>query len=368
MQPPLPSTHRRPLVLIGALAWALALARFPPAPAQDSPSVPPPAPTVAGQPGVSPGELWDLGSLIEPAEEWGSPPIPALGAAVPPPSFLEVAFESLFGDAYSESRKAAWRDLTLRTFFTDGWREPYIDPPAGSGGAPRHGWVNFFEGTFFRAWFFSYAFADDVNHNGNQYLGGWTIWAPLNRRFELRIDVPFVASNKGGAGDRYHDRFGDLAVSPRFLLSATQDFSQIFAMTIRTPTGSRANGNGVASLSPQYQFWWNFYGNWATRGGTGIDVPTNTAGGSTSYFANLGVGRYWKGEDGALLRHQWLTLVANLSTPLSGSAPGPTYLSLTPGYRVQIHDGWFFLAGLEVPVTSHAPFATQPIFLLLKDY
>jgi hypothetical protein len=35
---------------------------------------------------------------------------------------------------------------------------------------------------------------------------------------------------------------------------------------------------------------------------------------------------------------------------------------------VQIHDQWFFLAGLEVPVTSHAPFATQPIFLLLKDY
>jgi hypothetical protein len=323
---------------------------------------------VAGQPGVPIGETWDLGSFVEPAEEWESSPITALGAAAPPPSFLDVAFESLFGDAYSESRKAQWRNLTLRSFFTEGWRESYIDPPAGSGGAPRHGWVNFFEGTFFRAWFVSYAFADDVNHNGNQNLGGYTIWAPLNRRFELRLDVPFVASNKGGAGDRYHDRFGDLAVSPRFLLSATQDFSQIFAMTIRTPMGSRANGNGVASLSPQYQFWWNFYGNWATRGGTGIDVPTNTAGGSTAYFANVGIGRYWRGEDGALLRHQWLSLVADLSTPLSGNAPGPTYLSLTPGYRVQIHDGWFFLTGLEVPVTSHAPFATQPIFLLLKDY
>ena len=96
------------------------MARFSPAPAQDSPSVPLPDPTVVGQPGVSPGEMWDLGSLVEPEEEWGSPPIPALGAAVGPPSFLDVARESLFGDAYSESRKAQWRDLTLRTFFTDG--------------------------------------------------------------------------------------------------------------------------------------------------------------------------------------------------------------------------------------------------------
>jgi hypothetical protein len=279
-----------------------------------------------------------------------------------------VACESLFGDAYSEAKKAAWRPLALRTFFTDGWREPYIDPPAGSGGAPRSGWVNSFEGALFRAWSLSFAFANDVNHNGNQYLGGYTIYTPLNRRFEFRIDVPFIVSTKGGANDTYHDRFGDLVVSPRFLLSATRDFSQVFALNVRTPTGSHLNGNGVDSLSPHYQFWYNPYGNRAVRGGTGVTVPTNSAGGGTSYFANLGVGRYWIGADGALLRHQWLTLVANLSTPLSGSAPSPIFLSLTPGYRVQIHDGWFFLAGLEVPLTRHSPFATQPIFLLLKDY
>ena len=48
---------------------------------------------------------------------------------------------------------------------------------------------------------------------------------PLSRRFELRVDVPFVQSTKGGASDTYHGRFGDLVVSPRFLLSATRDFS-----------------------------------------------------------------------------------------------------------------------------------------------
>lgn len=354
--------------MIGTLAWAIILAPVPPARAQVSPSVQPPVLRVAEQPSVTVEERWDFDSIVLPPEEWESQWLPAPGTADPPRPFLDVAYESLFGDAYSEAKQAEWRPLALRTFFTDGWREPFINPPAGSGVAPRSGWVNFYEGTFFRAWFVAFAFANDFNHNGNQYLGQYTIWAPLNRRFELRIDVPFVVSNKGGAGDLYHDRFGDLVVSPRFLLSATRDFSQIFAMSIRTPTGSLVNGNGVDSLSPQYQFWWNPYGNWAVRGGTGVTVPTNAAGATTSYLANLGIGRYWKGDDGARLRHQWLSLVANLSTPLSGSTPGPTYLSLTPSYRVQIHDMWYFLAGLEVPLTSHGPFAAQPIFLILKDY
>ena len=306
--------------------------------------------------------------MIPPAD--GSQPLQAQAIAWSdvPGSLLDVAYQSLFGDAYSEAAQAAWRPLRLGTFFTDGWNEPFIEPPAGSGGAPRSGWVNSFEGTFFRSWFLSFSYATQGNRNGNQYLGDYTLYAPLSRRFELRIDVPFIESTKGAANDAYHNRFGDLVVSPRFLLSATRDFTQLFALNVRTPTGSHLNGNGVDSLSPHYQFWYNPYGNWAVRGGTGVTIPTNGVGGGTFYFSNLGVGRYWKGADDGLLRHQWLTLVANFSTLPPGGAPGPTYLSVTPGYRVQVHDGWSFLAGVEVPLTRHSPFATQSIFLVVKEY
>jgi hypothetical protein len=113
---------------------------------------------------------------------------------------------------------------------------------------------------------------------------------------------------------------------------------------------------------------WAPYDNWAGRGGTGVTIPTNSGGGGTFYFADLGVGRYWKGADDAFLRHQWLTLVANDSTLPSGGIPGPRYLSVTPGYRVSINGGWSCLAGVEVPVTSHSPFTAQPIFLLVKEH
>ncbi len=80
------------------------------------------------------------------------------------------------------------------------------------------------------------------------------------------------------------------------------------------------------------------------------------------------MGRYWKGSDDARLRDQWVTLVANLSTPLSGSDPSSTFLSLTPGYRTRLVGKWFLLAGIEIPLTRHNPFTAQPIFLLLKDF
>ncbi len=207
---------------------------------------------------LAPDAAWPVDWELQPGE-----PSPAPGIRR---SFLGTAKASLFEDAYSDAKQAAWRPLTLSSLFTDGWREPFINPPPGRGGAPRSGWVNSFEGTLFRAWFLSFVSANDVNHNGNQYLGGYTLYAPLSRRFEFRIDLPFVVSNKGGTSDSYHNRFGDLVISPRIQLSESRDFSQTIALAIRNPTGSRVNGQGVASLSPQYQFWCDPFGTWAVRG------------------------------------------------------------------------------------------------------
>ena len=44
---------------------------------------------------------------------------------------------------------------------------------------------------------------NDWHGNGNQYVGSWTIFAPFSRRFEMRVDVPFIVSNKGGPSNTY---------------------------------------------------------------------------------------------------------------------------------------------------------------------
>jgi hypothetical protein len=294
------------------------------------------------------------------------PPAPTAGY-VPHMGVFDTIRESLLGDAYA--KPSTWHPLPLTTFFTEGWDEAFVNPIPGSGGATRQGWINSFEGTFFRVWFLLFSYQNELRHDGNGYLGQYTIFVPLNRRLEIRFDVPFVVSNKGGPSNTYHNNFGDMFVSPRFLLSESQDFSQIFALNIRTPTGSTVNRNGVSTVSPHYQFWVNVAGPWVVRGGTGITIPTNRESGRDLYFADLSIGRYWEGAENALFHQFWVYLCANLNTPIDSSGPkNVAFLGLTPGFRFQIYGTWYFLAGVEVPVIGPKAFEYSPLVFLLKSY
>ena len=104
-----------------------------------------------------------------------------LGAAAPsaaeapqPQSdgILGAMAKSLTGDVYAEPSR--WRELSLGTLFSEGWDESWVSPPAGEGGAPRQGWLNAYDGVFYRLGIATFGFADDFNDNGNQYTGGLT--------------------------------------------------------------------------------------------------------------------------------------------------------------------------------------------------
>ena len=112
------------------------------------------------------GETWTFSSIVPPEDESEPPHAPAITVPDLPRSFLDVVYESLFGDAYSEAAQAAWRPLRLATFFTDGWNEPYIEPPAGSGGAPRVAGSTRSRELSSASWYFLFAFANEGNARG----------------------------------------------------------------------------------------------------------------------------------------------------------------------------------------------------------
>ncbi len=282
---------------------------------------------------------------------------------------LGTISESIFGNAYA--KPSPWHPLLATTFFSEGWDEPYVASPAGSGGAARGGWINGFDGVFFRAWFLDFAYLDDFHHNGAAWAADYRIYVPFNRRFELRIDVPFLVTNRGGPSNQYQTSFGDFTVSPRFLISETQDFSQVFALNVRTPTGQAVNAGGVTSLTPQYQFWANPAGPWILRGGTGLTIPTlDQATVRNTYFANLGIGQFFARDDAKYVRDLYWYLVANVSTTVDHKLPASTFVSLSPGVRFALTRDhmWHFLAAIETPVTGPHSFRYAPVFLLLKDY
>lgn len=319
-----------------------------------------------------------LAELIEPTEEVDANPAYRL-------PWLDLIGQSALGPL----RPERWRPLGLGNFF-EGWDEPYAPAPdLGGEGAPRQTWINDADGAFYRLFVFSFSYQYGLPHNGTAYAGDYFLFTPFSRRFEVGWYLPFVQSNpnlRNSHATSYATNVGDLTIQPRILLAEDRRYAVTTNLFVRLPTGSIANGNGVASLSPDVEFWLNpDGGRWVVRGAAGVTVPTNvtrdripylslaefsgingTPSTFTSFDGRLAVGHYITDPDAPLFKDLLWDVVANFHTALSGG--NMTYFSLTPGFRFGIGNNWYVLGGIEVPLVGPLPFQTQTIFQLIKNF
>jgi len=282
-------------------------------------------------------------------------------------SLWNAAGESVFGDAYSHPER--WRPLSVGTFFTEGWDQPWVGPPRGGGGAPRQSWLNAFNGAFYRT---VHTTGGWVHDGGDAYNGSLALDTPLNARTELIWAIPYVASTVDANGDR-HTGFGDFALTTRFMLSETRDVSQSFDVIFRTPTGHLDNGNGVASIEPHYEFWANWWRGLVVRGGVGTAVPYNHDGvreakARTSFLGNLAVGYYFTPHDVPPVGDLVWYISTNLATLTDGRGPNTTTLTFTPGFRTYLGGNLYLFGGVEVPATKPMPFDYQVLGELLRPF
>jgi len=360
---------RRGLTIAAALAALTAVA---PARAQTPtlPSTTPPADftTIAGGPATFSQPTPSQPAAAAPSYFAGEGAAPTAPRAET--SLFDTITDSFFGDVYAEGR---WRPLSLGTFFSEGWLEPWAGAPAGQDGlTPRHGWLGAFDGVFYRLWLTTFSYSNNLNtpYRGNRYSGLYQIFLPFSRRFEILLNVPFIVSNGTQAPGRgYTSQFGDLTLTPRFLLSESAATTQAFALDVSTPTGTKATGSGVMALQPRYEFWTNPGGPWVVRGGSGIFVPMNTAQSpsSTSYTGDLAIGRYFTPHDvpfGDLVFYA----ASNWKVPLDGTSKTGTYFSVGPGTRFHITNNFFLLHFWEFPLTGPHPNTYTMQIALLKVF
>ena len=276
----------------------------------------------------------------------------AQDSSQPPKSgFLGAMAESLTGDVYSDPSK--WRELHLSNFFSEGWDQAWVSPPNGGGGAPRQGWLNAFDGVFYRLGIATYSYAHNFLNNGNQNAGLLQFYLPLNQRFEFRVDLP-VVSNRGLSGTDYETHVGDLQLVPRVILSESQNLTQSFNVAIRMPSGDTFNTNGVAAFTPTYEFWTNWWQGLVLRGGAGFFIPyghqsIDEVGARPSFIANLAAGYYFTPHTATPFGDLVFYLSGNLLQTVTG--PSKNTFSLTPGARTHLGQNWYLLLGVEVPVT-----------------
>ncbi len=379
-----------------------------PNPNQPVPTAPSPGPLnspangVTGAPGMAPGTVHGMAPGTAPGTVPGTVPgmapgtVPGMAPGVAPGvapgtlpaapagyssglSTLDVIYDSIFSNIYTKEDMARWTPMTLGGFFSfsDGWDTPYVFPKNSDNGTPRHAWLGTggLGGVFYRAWFFAFAYVHDIGPKNNLYVGQYTIFVPLNRRFQWQFDFPFINSDKGGTSHTTHGNIGDLTIHNRFMLSESDKFGQLFELAVRVPTGAQDNGNGVASISPTYSIWWTPAPNWSVRGLTGPTVATNHAkdSGYSTYQNSLAIGRYFKGSDDGWIQQLWFYLVASENSAISGPHRESAF-SLEPGLRCrvpflsQVGTGyWYAFASVNVPMAGpphcHDDYAMTYAFL-----
>jgi hypothetical protein len=280
--------------------------------------------------------------------------------------------ESLFGDPDPNT----WRPLPIWTLLTEGWNEAWVPSPNGSGGAPRQGWINAMDGNLYRLWFFTFAQAFNHAPRGNAYLGAYTLMAPLSRRLELIINVPFYERNSTVTGlpiiapgrpapppTTSHSGFGDMSFTPRVLLHETKDWSFTAEMAVLTPTGTEPLA-GKTALTPAFGFWNNFANGFVIRGGLGVFIPLEH--GRSSIINQLAIGQTVTPHDVPLFGDFTYYLSAVANTTLTNS--NQTSVTLTPGIRTHLGNDWYFLAGLPVPVTGDRVGEIGMIFWFMKAW
>ena len=293
--------------------------------------------------------------------------------------------ESLFGDASAEGK---WRPLTLGTFLTEGWNEPWAGGPAGQSGlTPRHGWLGSFEGVFYRLGLVNMTYQNNLNkpYGGNGYRGDYSVFLPLSRRLELFLNVPFVVANGTQDTKRgYRSDFGDMSIAASFLLSESKAFTQLFTLGTIVPTGQTETGGNLMTVFPRYSFWSNPGGSWVIRGGTGVNVPLNKNqlrttentpdGGTvfgdstaqTTFNGDLAIGRYFTPHD-VLFGDLVFYANCNFIVPLEDGGK-PTYVGVGPGTRFQIAGNWYLLHYWEFPVVGPQAFDYQMQTAILKAW
>ncbi len=329
------------------------------------------------------GRTWGQADTPIGPDPTNAGPLPYAAVAEMGP--LETAAASLFGDAYDS---AAWRPLTMRSFFREGWLEPWAAGPAGRDGlTPRHGWLGAFEGLFFRLWLTPFMVEDRLRKSfgGESYSGSFAIFLPLSRRFEVFLNVPYVRSNGTDDPDHgYRHDFGDLVVTPRFLLQESVATTQVLNLEVRAPTGRPETGGGKTALTPRYAFWTNPGGPWVARGAAGFFIPLNQddgrsgsdigpgplgqvrTGTETSFVGGLAVGRYFRPHDvpfGDLVFYA----ASNLNTPL-GPNLVKTYVGAGLGTRFHLANNYYFLNYWEVPVAGPRPYEYSMQLAILKTF
>lgn len=282
--------------------------------------------------------------------------------------------ESSFQETY-QGQRPEWTPLCASSFFAEGWREAWVQPPAaGSSGAPRQGWLNTADGFFTREYHLFYGYTNNIALPGNQnqdaHTGLYQLQLPLSRRLWAGLDVPFTSiSNRPGSAASV-TKFDDIRVISKFMIQETKNGALSSELGIRVPTGDDEVGAGVGSLTPKLNSWQDIGNAWSLRWAVGAELFTEgipVGRSDTDLLYNLALGKTFTPHEAIPWGDFTIHLSLNGRTNLDGIQKN-TFISLTPGVRTHLFDNVFLLSAVEVPVSGPDSFDNRFLVQIVRGF
>jgi hypothetical protein len=281
-------------------------------------------------------------------------------------SLCEVIYYSIFT---KQAPKRDWTPLYAYNFFTEGWLQPRIDPPNGSGGSLRQGWIGVPDAFFNRQIIFGmYTYAQGAHGAQNSQSASFLVESPISQRWDVGIIVPYV-DEVFGDNRPSEASFGDVVIENRFLVHETKDLTVSFNFNIETPTGDTRTSNGQTVLIPYFAFYKDLgFAGWSVRGAAGLDEPVSgpAADRFTTFFQSIGVGETLTPHDVPIFGD----FTPNVCFEASQSVDNNTnaFFSVTAGFRTHLGNDYFLLFGATIPLSANAGFHEEFTVFVLKGF
>ncbi|MDB4778080.1 transporter [bacterium] len=278
-------------------------------------------------------------------------------------------------DHMRPSHEHQWTPLCANSFLSDGWGEPWIQPPsAGHSGAPRQGWLNTADGFFTREYHVFYGLTNNVELPASQtqdvHTGLYQLQLPLSRRLWAGLDVPFTSISDRPGNTAGVTKFDDIRITTKFMIQETRNHAISTELGLRVPTGDNEVGAGIGSLTPKINSWRDIGNAWSLRWAVGTEIFTegiSPGASDTDLLYNLALGKTLTPHEAAPWGDLTFHLSLNGRTNLN-AVQNQTFLSLTPGIRTHLFDNIFLLSALEFPVSGHDSFDNRLLIQIVRGF
>lgn len=188
------------------------------------------------------------------------------------------------GSAYARADEAHGELSELLGFdLRGGWFDPFVHAHSSPLGTPLIHSFRTEAAYMHRGLIVDYGLRNE-REGKEQEIETELAWA-FSRRLGLILEIPYVFLDRDGEGRV--DGFGNLAISPRFLLAECERFLLSFGLEIETTAGD--TGSGIAedevALAPSFSAWFDLGDWWTLSVQPGVEFPVDS--GDNEFFLRL---------------------------------------------------------------------------------